>query len=114
MPPTSAYLTPAVVLQAVAALARAAAAAASPYALRLQTLWLAPVYVVLLRWVELRAWAAAHSVAWPLPAAPLDAYDAFAAVYAAAGLGGGLRGALSESGHDLVWLKAQLPAADSK
>ena len=105
---TSPYLTPSVVLAAVAALGAAAAEAAQPFQLRIQTLWLAPVYATLLRWAEFKAWAAAQGVPWPLKDAALDAFADFSAVYARAGMNG--TGALSEGRHDLAWLRAQLPA----
>jgi len=109
VPPTSAYLTPSVVLEAVSSLGAAAAAAADPFRLRLETLWLAPTYVALLRWNELKAWAAANSFPWPLKAAAADSFADFSGIYTAAGLAASGRGALSEGGHDLAWLQSQLP-----
>lgn len=108
-PATAAYLAPDVVLRAVALLQSAVAASAgAPFVHRCQVALLAPVYVVLLRWSEMSAWAAGHGVAWPLPAQPIDAFNAFAAVYNAEGMGAG---GLSEGGHGLAWLQQQLPHA---
>lgn len=106
-PVTSSYLTPAVVLQAAATLGAAAAQAAEPYKLRIETLWLAPVYTALLRWNEYKSWAAANGAPWPLKDAVLDAFADFSSVYARAGMNG--TGALSEGRHDLPWLLSQLP-----
>jgi hypothetical protein len=106
-PVTSSYLTASVVLQAVATLGAAAAVAAEPFKLRIETLWLAPVYATLLRWNEYRAWAAANGAPWPLKNAALDAFGDFASIYGRAGMNG--TGALSEGHHDLPWLLSQLP-----
>jgi hypothetical protein len=106
--PTSTYLTPALILQAVASLANAAAASPQPYSLRLQTLWLAPTYVALLRWNEMKAWASANGIPWPLSDTALHTFADFADVYNAAGMNATGRGALSEGGHDLPWLLKQL------
>ncbi len=104
--PNMAYLTPRVVLQAVAMLAAAAQSAPAPFAGRLLTLWLAPTYVALLRWDEFKAWAVANGVTWPLAATPQLTFATFSSVYASAGMGAG---ALSEGGHGLAWLQSQLP-----
>lgn len=95
-----------VVLEAATILNAAVASSSEPYVTRLRTLLLAPQYVALLRWDELRAWAAEHAVTWPLAATPQAAMDAFSAAYDAAGMGAG---GLSEGGHGLAWLQAQLP-----
>jgi hypothetical protein len=104
--PTMSYLTPSVVLQAISLIAAAANDASGVYATRLRTLWLSPTYVTLLRWDEFYSWAASNGVSWPLASTPQAAFASFSDAYNAAGMGSG---ALSEGGHGLAWLQAQLP-----
>ncbi len=80
-------------------------------AARLRAAKLPTLYVMLLRWDEVRAFAAAHKVAWPYTETALgDAFAAFAQIYNETGAT-----LLSESGHDLAWLKAtaKVPGSDT-
>ena len=98
------YLTPMALLQSARAFAGASVALAddtSVYRGRLERAWMANLYTVLWRWDELRAYAKALSMGWPLPSDQQDAFEIFGRIYNATGTRG-LSGGCSLC--DLRWL----------
>ena len=76
-PPTSPFLSPQALLASAAGFAsglKATAALAPKYHERVRRASMSTWFVILVRWDEIRQWAAANSVAWPLEATKREAY----------------------------------------
>ena len=111
VPYTSAYLTPENLLRSAALMEPAKGDDASKAA-RLRTAKMSTLYVVLLRWDEVRDYANAHGIKWPYKETTLQsAFQAFSSIYEESGAT-----LLSEAGHDLGWLKkaAKVPSLPSR
>lgn len=110
VPYTSAYLTPENLLRSAALMEPAPGDDASK-AMRLRTAKMSTLYVVLLRWDEVRDYANAHGVKWPYKETTLQAaFQSFSSIYKESRVT-----QLSEAGHDLAWLKkaAKVPSFPS-
>jgi hypothetical protein len=117
-PFTAAYLSPAAVLGALANLRAAAAAVPAQGALpatvvreRLERVEIGSLYIALLRWDEMRAWANESAFPWPVEPTVGAAFDRFARVYTRLGMGhrvgygpSGPDYGLGAQGHGLKWL----------
>ena len=79
---------------------------------RIERVEIGTLYVVLMRWKEVRAWAAAHRFAWPIEATMDGAYERFASLYVRFGMDhrvgfgpdGPDEGLAAGGGHGLQWL----------
>ena len=72
---------------------------------RLRLAKLPTLYVVLLRWGEVRAYAQRHKVTWPYPGCSSlkGCFDEFSSIYKENDMT-----LLSEGGNNLAWLASQL------
>ena len=114
---SAAYLSPSALLKSAALIEAALAgveasgAVQGPeppehYARRVREAKLPTLYVILLRFQECREYAASHGVPWPYAETDVgSAFATFSAIFE--DIHGTL---LSESGHDLAWLKQQIHA----
>jgi hypothetical protein len=125
-PVDSAYLTPRALLGALSNLRNASRAVTSSHGRlpaatvleRIQRVELGTLYVVLLRWEELRAWAGDQHVPWPIEASLDLAFDRFAAWYVRFGMehrvgfgpDGPDEGLSAGGGHGLQWLNKTIHA----
>ena len=87
-PPTAPFLTPRALLTSIALLKQGTAAVSTDprRELRMQTAQVAVYYPILLRWTELRAFAANSTIAWPLEETAGEALATFAQWYNASGI----------------------------
>ncbi len=100
VPFNAAYLTPANLLRS-AALTEPANGDDASKAKRLRTAKMSTLYVIMLRWSEVRSFANVNRIAWPYKEETLkDAFATFSAIFNESGAT-----LLSEGGHDLAWLK---------
>ncbi|EGD82397.1 hypothetical protein PTSG_03040 [Salpingoeca rosetta] len=97
------FLTPCAILDAATAFAQARAATSGVFQRRVDRTKLAAYYIILLRWDEMRAFAAAAKYPWPIEPKKKNAFNEFARVYHLEGITH-----LSESGHDLKWLEGRV------
>jgi hypothetical protein len=104
MPPHAPYLTADVLLESLRHLdaAEKAVAGRPDLAARVRLAALPTLYVVLLRWEEVRQHAEETGQAWPLPEQRLAACRRFAAVYEATRMTH-----LNEGGRNMEWLRAE-------
>jgi hypothetical protein len=97
------FLKPALVLASAGAFAKAAAAASGRFVPRVEAAAVPLMYVALLRWDELTAYAANTSTAWPYNASKRAQFDEFSRRFKLIGAT-----LLNEGGRNLTWMENAL------